>query len=58
MLFRSNEARIGRIYRLLFGRNPTPAELRLGLGFLRPGPDAWPKYAQVLLSSNEFLFAE
>jgi len=51
-----DEAKIRRAYRLLFGRQPTAAELRLGVDFARSGPQAWPRYAQVLLSSNEFLY--
>ncbi len=51
-------ARIRRIYRLVYGRGPTRAETGLGLEFLRNGGDAWPKYAQVLLSSNEFVFVQ
>jgi hypothetical protein len=30
--------------------------MKLGLEFLRDGKGAWPQYAQVLLSSNEFGF--
>ncbi len=54
----SDEAKIRQAYRLLFNRDPTRAELKLGLEFVRPGREAWPKYAQVLLSSNEFLFVD
>jgi hypothetical protein len=49
-------ARIRRAYRLLYDRDPEPSELQLGLEFLKSGDTAWPKYAQVLLSSNEFYF--
>jgi hypothetical protein len=50
-------SRIAGAYRLLFGRSPSPEELRLGLAFLKGGQaDAWPHYAQALLNSNEFLF--
>ncbi|MBI3696352.1 MAG: DUF1553 domain-containing protein, partial [Acidobacteria bacterium] len=51
-----DQARIRRMYRLLFARDPDRTELQLGLGYVRAGLEAWPKYAQVLLSSNEFLF--
>jgi hypothetical protein len=107
-----DEARIRQAYRLLFGREATGAEVKLGLEFLRsvqadaesawaqsvpaggalrdstaegatpaaasdrdvrgrlaeskpmaadatkpqPHPSAWQQYAQVLLSSNEFMF--
>ena len=59
------EAGIRRSYLLLYGREPTAAQLRLGLDFLAPGSaeataqDAlWEQYAQVLLGSNEFLFVD
>ena len=48
--------KIRRAYRLLFGRDPEPAEIELGTEFLKAGSKAWPRYAQVLLSSNEFYF--
>jgi hypothetical protein len=44
--------RITQTYKLLFGREPTGEEVKLGLGFLAASP--WPQYAQVLLSSMEF----
>jgi mono/diheme cytochrome c family protein len=48
--------RIRRAYRLVFGRDPTAEELRVGTEFVSSGKDAWLPYAQVLLSSNELLF--
>jgi hypothetical protein len=54
---RDNAAKIRSAYRILFDRQPTQAELQLGLGFLKGGSNsAWPRYAQALLDSNEFLF--
>jgi hypothetical protein len=54
---RDNAARIAAVYRILFGRSPSREDLRLGLAFLQAGQgDAWPRYAQALLNSNEFLF--
>ena len=44
--------RITETYKLLFSREPTAEELKLGLEFLAESP--WPQYAQVLLSSSEF----
>lgn len=83
-----NEAKIRKAYRLLFGREATEAEVRLGIEFLRDEHSesgenradvdvelisditqthiqrqaarisAWQQYAQVLLSSNDFLFVK
>ena len=54
---RDEASRIAGAYRILFGRSPSREELRLGLAFLQDGQaDAWPRYAQALLNSNEFLF--
>jgi cytochrome c553 len=47
-------SRIARAYRLLFYREPSADEARLGASFLQGATLA--EYAQVLLSSNEFLF--
>jgi hypothetical protein len=51
---------VRRAYRLLFGRDPTEAQVRLGLEFLASGPkeEAWAQYAQVLLGGDEFLFVD
>ena len=51
-------ARIRRMYRILFGRDPTAEELRLGRRFLRESEKSWPQFARVLLSSNEFLYVK
>jgi hypothetical protein len=53
-----DEARIHKAYEILFGREPLPKELQMGEAFLQSKPGAWPEYAQVLLSSNEFLFVK
>ena len=54
---RVEASRIASAYRILFGRAPSREELRLGLEFLQSGQtDVWPRYAQALLNSNEFLF--
>ena len=50
----SDEARIIRAYRLLYGRVPTKAEIQFGLDYLRETQEAWPRYTQALLSSSEF----
>ena len=56
-------ARIHRAYRLLYGRPATELEHQRGLAFLRAAaadsPEKakpWLQYAQVLLSSGEFLY--
>jgi hypothetical protein len=56
-------AQIERAYLLLFGRTPTSEELQLGREFLSSGVaedprEAWTRYAQVLLGSNEFFFVD
>ncbi len=54
---RDDASKIRGAYRILFGRQPSRAELQLGLDYLKRGrDDAWPRYAQALLNSNEFLF--
>jgi hypothetical protein len=50
------QARIRRAYRLLYNRDPSPIELSMGVEFVKNGEKAWARYAQVLLSSNEFCF--
>ena len=61
--------RVEKLYRLLYGRSPTPDEIWAAAEFIRgeeahasPGTPAtltpWEKYAQVLLQSNEFVFVD
>jgi cytochrome c553 len=54
--------RIRRAFLLLYGRPATEPELRLGLAFLHGDKDGglsrWEQYAQVLLSTNEFLYVD
>ena len=54
------EARIRRAYWLLFGRSPRAEELRLAQSFLveMNGQQPWQHLAQILLSSNEFVFVD
>jgi len=47
---------IRQAYALLFQREPTPGEARMSQDFLRTA--GWKQLAQVLLSSNEFLFVD
>ncbi len=49
--------RIAAAYARLFQREPSERERRLGLDFLSGG-GSWPRYAQVLLTSNEFLYLD
>lgn len=61
-------ARIRAVYELLYGREPEPKELEVGLEFLRTTPEkpgyvvnqqpitAWKQYCRALFSSNEFEF--
>ncbi len=61
---RDDDGRIRRAFLLLYGRPATEAELRIGLGFLSTSGQAqasltrWEQYAQVLLSTNEFLYVD
>ncbi|WP_051670124.1 PSD1 and planctomycete cytochrome C domain-containing protein [Bryobacter aggregatus] len=48
--------RIRQAYRLLYGREATAEELKIGEQFLASEKNPWLAYAQVLLSSNELLF--
>jgi hypothetical protein len=63
----SDAERIDKAFVLVFGRPVTERELQLGLAFLRaPDPanngkttlSRWEQYAQVLLSTNEFLYVD
>lgn len=62
-------ARIERLYRWLFGRQPDEDERRLGLEFVHQSDargaeddeirlSRWEQYAQALLSTNEFFFVD
>ena len=58
----NDKARIELAYRLLYGRRPRPEERQLGLDYLSSTESVdiqtltiWQRYAQVLLSSNEFM---
>ena len=53
-----NRAWIREAYRILFQREPAAAEMKVGLEYLTSGKDAWPRYAQALLGSNELLFVD
>ena len=56
-----SEGRIGSMYRQALGRDPTEAELRLGLTYLASrraeiGREPWEEYAHTLLATNELTF--
>ncbi len=56
-------ARIRRAFALLYARDPTDQELRLGLDYLaKQDTDGkltrWEQYTQALLASNEFMFVD
>jgi Protein of unknown function (DUF1553)/Protein of unknown function (DUF1549)/Planctomycete cytochrome C len=58
-----DEARIDRMYRLVFGRPARPGEFGIAKGFLaragRPGAeDAWADFAHLLFCSNEFAYVD
>jgi hypothetical protein len=51
------------LYTRVFGRDPKPNEVDLGLSFLakakqQMGREAWPEYAQALLGTSEFMFLQ
>ncbi len=56
--------RIERFFRIAYGRSPTSGESAAALAFVHSPPDAaaalpvWEQFAQVLLLSNEFAFAD
>ena len=59
--------RVEAIYRIVLARSPEPAEIELALKFIQtPAVEgqpasklsAWEQYAQVLLSTNEFVFVD
>jgi hypothetical protein len=60
----ADEARIELLYQLAFQRDPSREEIEWARQFVRgpaapsPSRDAWQKYAQVLLMSNELVFVD
>ena len=52
----SQKEKVAYLYRLLFGRRPAGAEMKLARRFLNGDSEAWPRFTQVLMSSNEFLY--
>ena len=58
--FKSEQARIGRLYALALGRPPSQSELELGLRLLSPDDavDSWERYCHLILCQNEFLYVD
>ena len=63
----SDEEKISFAYQLLFGREPRRDETSIGISFVRSDAvvknsssqlTPWQRYAQVLLSSNEFMYIQ
>ena len=54
----AKDATIEGLYERLLQRRPTPSEIQLGRRFLDESANNWPQYAQVLMTSNEFLFVD
>jgi hypothetical protein len=68
----NDEARLRAAFVRLYGREPNPREVQLGLAYLNGGPVAgsdrsegpgeklsrWEQYAQVLLGANEFMYID
>jgi len=59
----ADSAKIEKAYRLLYDRSPKPAELERGLKFIESarrnspeGVSEWQRFAQALLSANEFYY--
>ncbi len=63
---KDDEARIRRAYELLYARPVRSDELRIALSYLsnaddeatKPDLSRWHRYAQALLSTNEFAFVD
>jgi mono/diheme cytochrome c family protein len=52
----TDDQRITATYRLVLQRDPTSEERKLAHEFLGGKAGGWPQYAQVLMSSNEFIY--
>jgi hypothetical protein len=58
---RRDEAKVARLYRLIYGRAPDADERAMARAFLADrtdGSDPWPALAQALLMANEFVFVD
>jgi hypothetical protein len=53
--------RVERLYRLVYGRPPSPEETGMAREYVGAAPDAavgWERYAQALVLANEFVFVD
>jgi mono/diheme cytochrome c family protein len=52
----TDDQRITATYHFVLQRDPTPEERKLAHRFIGKNAEAWPGYAQILMSSNEFTY--
>ncbi len=52
------EDRVKLAYQLLYAREPSEQELRLGVRFVQHDEERWKQYSHVLLASNEMLYID
>jgi mono/diheme cytochrome c family protein len=58
---RDTDARVDRLYRLIYARAPTAEDVAMAREFLAAHPadsDSWPALVQALLMANEFVFVD
>jgi hypothetical protein len=56
---KDEEARVKRLFRLVFARSPSADEVKLARQLVKPGTsDAWRDLTHVLLCSNEFVYLD
>jgi len=59
---KDQRSRVEQAYRMLYGRSPEKAEMKLGLKFLGEPQKGeltrWEEYAQMLLASNEMIYVD
>jgi hypothetical protein len=53
-----DKSKIDWLYHLLYARPATDRETLIGLAMLRGSADAWPRYCQMLLCANEFVYVD
>jgi hypothetical protein len=55
---RGDDAKVARLYRVLYGRAPDADEAAMARAFLADGSDPWLGLAQALLMTNEFVIVD